>query len=121
MAIYLGAHALNLEREVNLRQNVGHMDLANSSSSSRLFDLFLEFSAGKWNLRTRQSINPKNGVYTYTAMRISQVSELKVKTNRRHKIFKNRRNRERKFILPNILETEFTFILEYSKYGSRKK
>jgi hypothetical protein len=51
----------------------------------------------------------------YTEMRISHVLELKVKTNRSYKIFKSRWNQEGKFILPNILQTAFTFVLEYSK------
>jgi hypothetical protein len=93
-------------------QNGGHVDLVNSAPRSLLS---LDVRAPRQVNMPMYKTQRMKYIYIYTETRISHILELKVKINRSYKIFKIFRKQERKFILSNVLQTAFKFILEHSK------
>jgi hypothetical protein len=96
-------------------QNEGHVDMRNSAPWFHLFHLILDVRAAKEGSMPMYKTQRIEYIYIHSEIRIAHVLELKVKTNRSYKIFKIRRNQERKVILPTVLKTAFKFVLEYSK------
>jgi hypothetical protein len=93
-------------------QRGGHVDLLNSIALLSRLNCALILELGIKALAPGcKASETRRKDCVYTEVRMPHVSQLKIKMKRYYKMFKSSRNQEKKFILLNILQTAFTFVL----------